>query len=105
MFEVFKNKNIEIKSVNIKFKGSIHTLNWSAKRFNHKNIIINVPFKNNFNINKFRIEKISVEPPFSIKEINPKTPIDINSGESITIKLNINGPDYSYSGPINLEIS
>ncbi|MGC8648988.1 MAG: hypothetical protein ACP5UN_02095 [Candidatus Micrarchaeia archaeon] len=103
MFDLFKKKNIEIKSINIKFNNSIHTLDSKIKKFNSKNIIISIPFRNNIN-NVLNVNKIIVEPPFIIKEIHPEIPIKLKTGESIEIKLFIVGPDYSYSGPINLEM-
>jgi hypothetical protein len=107
-----KKKEVRITTINIKWHGKIHTLEGSktAAEF----LDIDIPFTNkpNENILMFQAQKkkpelilsVEVASPFKLASISPNVPVEVKQDERVVFKLKIGMPDYSYSGPLNIEM-
>ncbi|MGC8571712.1 MAG: hypothetical protein ACP5RI_00095 [Candidatus Micrarchaeia archaeon] len=107
MFEFLKPKNIIVNGINIKLNGFIHSIK-KQNKFSNNNILIKIPFKNNLDGNtqkEININKISVDPPFTISNISPSLPVDVKPNTSIIFQIRLKGPDYKYEGPVSFEFN
>ncbi|MCL5434034.1 MAG: hypothetical protein M1538_03635 [Candidatus Marsarchaeota archaeon] len=107
MFDFLKPKNITINGINIKWEGFVHSLKEQSK-FSKNNILIKIPFKNNFSDSNTKnrdinINNIAVDNPFTILKVIPNLPITIKSNTSIILKIKLKSPDYNYEGPVSFE--
>ena len=50
------------------------------------------------------IEKVEVSGPFTLVSVEPQPPISVEQGTSVTLKMVIDPPAYSYSGPAVIKL-
>ncbi len=113
-FNIFgkKGQSIEISGINLYWKGSMHTLNGVSAKQGEFEVVI--PFRNkkdeslSFLKRKKkaaeRLERITADKPFTILEISPTLPLEIEEGESKEIRIKLKGPDFGYSGILTLKM-
>src|SRR5208283_4365360 len=103
-FELFKKSKVNVTSVNLKWKGSVHSL--GSMKIKGRTFEVKIPFQNkpqdDFNMDFLKtqkkppipIKKIDVKEPFKLIEITPGLPIDVTEGQKVEFKAKIEAPDY-----------
>lgn len=114
VFEFLKKANVVVSSVNVKWRGSTHSLGGISVRSDTFDIII--PFQNkpqeDFNLDFLKtqkrppitITKIDVKEPFKLVSAEPALPKSVEENEKALFKLRIKPPDYGYEGPLGVEL-
>ena len=111
-----KGTKVAVTAVNLKWRGSTHTLGKVEVR--GKTFDVTIPFQNRqqesfeflntyFKQQKkpaIRIKGVLIKEPFKLVSAFPALPVEIKEGEKIEFKLTVNTPDYSYEGPLNIEL-
>lgn len=111
-----KGTKVAVTAVNLKWRGSTHTL--GKVEVKGKVFDVTIPFQNRqqesfeflntyFKPQKkpvMRIKGVSIKEPFKLVSAFPNLPVAIKEGEKIEFKLTVNTPDYSYEGPLNIEL-
>lgn len=111
LFKRKKNFLINIKNINIYWKGAIHTL--KGVESDDKIFTVTIPFsnKNNNNLSFLKkqektpeiIKEINTTKPFRIVSVSPELPIEIPDSESKELGITVEGPDFNYSGVLTLK--
>ncbi|MGC8538766.1 MAG: hypothetical protein ACP5MK_02775 [Candidatus Micrarchaeia archaeon] len=99
---VRRNKiKIDISSVNINYKGMIHTLNGIKA---NKEFVYRMPFTNKEQ-GTIRVLSIAVSEPFALVKLNFSLPKDIEPGQKVEFELRCRyEKDYSYEGPLKVSV-
>lgn len=114
---IFKKANrVVATKVNLKWKGSMHSIDGVPVR---KGVLeITVPFQNR-NEESFeflkeyfmsqkkpaaKIKGVTVSEPFKLISAEPSPPLEVQDGEKAEFRLKIAAPDYAYEGPLNIEL-
>ena len=115
-FNLFgKTSKVAVTAVNLKWKGSTHTL--PGVKIKGATFDLTVPFQNK-NEEKFeflkeyfkqtkpsaKIKSIKVSEPFSLVSSSPQTPIEVQDNQKVEFKLRVAAPEYAYEGPLNIEL-
>ncbi len=110
LFKSKKNFSIDIRNINIYWKGAIHTLD--GIKSNKKIFSIVIPFSNKTTNHLLFLKKQEGKPeiikgiettkPFKIINVDPKLPLSIPDGESEELNISVEGPDFNYSGVLAL---
>ncbi len=114
-FNLFKKSaKVIVTSVNLKWKGSVHSL--GAIKVKGQTFDVKIPFQNkpqdDFNLDFLKTQKkppvvvngIVVNEPFKLISVTPTPPVKIEEGEKIEFKVKAEAPSYSYEGPMNVDI-
>ncbi len=113
-FELFKKSRVNVTSINLKWKGSVHQL--GSIKIKGRTFEVRIPFQNkpqdDFNMDFLKtqkkppipIKKMDVKEPFKLVEITPRLPIEVNEGQRVEFKAKIEAPDYNYEGPLNIDM-
>ncbi|MEM3841345.1 MAG: hypothetical protein QXN59_01460 [Candidatus Micrarchaeaceae archaeon] len=109
------SKLIEIGTVNVRWRGSFHTLPGASS--DTSRFVYVIPFKNTISQNELikdiakeqvpdtmKILGVNVAQPFKLVSVDPNPPFEIKAGEKVEIKLTIDGPTAKYSGPMAVTI-
>ena len=102
-----------ITNFNIYWKGRMHALpgmELKGGRFTYE-----LPFRNSTTEDELTflksqkrppevIEKVEVSGPFTLVSVEPQPPISVEQGTSVTLKMVIDPPAYSYSGPAVIKL-
>lgn len=98
---------VYITTVNLKFMGGTHSLNGMhvpSEVFDYP-----IPFSNKMGSDKLpneivgpkiTISKITVSEPFSLVEVNPSLPVDVQYMSKVDFMLKIRAPSVTYDGPM-----
>ena len=111
-----KGSKVTVTSVNLKWRGSTHTLGKVEVR--GKTFDVGVPFQNKqqesfeflntyFKQQKkpaIRIKGVLIKEPFKIVSAFPQLPVEISENERVEFKFKVAAPDFSYEGPLNIEL-
>ncbi len=119
----FKKKNggkVTITAVNIKWRGSMHAMD--GFEVSENPFTITIPFQNKsqqdalpFDALKerfraqekapVRITGVDVATPFKLVSMEPKLPVDVMSSQRVELKMTLQAPDYTYSGPVAITLN
>ncbi len=112
-FNVFKRRgkdSIKLTAINLYWKGAMHSL--GGMEAEHV-FSVSIPFSNKVdNSLSFlkkqerkpeSVESVEAGKPFKVLEVDPALPLEIPVGESISISIKIEGPEFGYSGPLTLK--
>ena len=100
------DKLISITAINIRLGGDVHSL---PGKDVEKQFFLDVPFNNrlgngllpdNLKGPNITVSDITVDKPFELVSIKPALPIDVSYMSKEVFKLELKGPDGSYSGPL-----
>ena len=115
MFGLFgKKARTTITAINIRLQGHVHQM--AGVSSSEKVIEVKIPFKNKVHSDMLTeagvfksvkgkpisIKEVKVSEPFTIASIEPKAPLEINSGDAVEFKISINAPPHNYSGPLTV---
>ncbi len=100
----------KITNINIAWKGKFHSLNGMEAK--DRTFKVMIPFTNASEVTELVkdflkaneepavISSITVDKPFELIDINPKTPISLKANEKVQFELSIRAPEQSYTGPM-----
>ena len=115
-----KPDRVTISSINIRWRGQMHAMDGFSPK--ERRFTIAIPFQNKTQDSaleqyaalkeKFKtqevppvvINSIQLSDPFRFVSVSPPPPITVKSGEKIEITINVDAPDYAYSGPLTVTI-
>ncbi|MDE1857165.1 MAG: hypothetical protein KGH98_03740 [Candidatus Micrarchaeota archaeon] len=105
-----KGPNLSVSSVNIKWKGRMHTRD--GFQITENPFTVEIPFQNVDGGTLFQfksqapeplnVSKIEIAQPFVLESVSPGLPFQIKSGEKQVFSIKVRAPDYSYSGPLSI---
>jgi hypothetical protein len=113
-FEFFKKTKVSVTAVNLRWKGSTHQL--GPVKITGRTFEVKIPFQNkpqdDYNMDFLKtqkkppipIRKIDAKEPFRLVSVSPSLPVEVNEGDRIEFRAKIEAPDYSYEGPLNIDI-
>ncbi|MGC8479046.1 MAG: hypothetical protein ACP5M9_00010 [Candidatus Micrarchaeia archaeon] len=128
IFDIFKNKKNVLKdkkledpkeeskkagtitAVNIRFGGDVHSLpgmdvdETFTFQLPFQNTIGNGLLPDNLKGPTINVEKITVEKPFTLLDINPKLPTEVPYLTKMKFDLKIKAPEGNYSGPMLIKL-
>lgn len=119
-FKKKEERKVTISAVNIKWRGSMHAMGGFEVKENP--FVITIPFQNKSQQDalpfealkeKFkaqekapiRISGVEVSTPFTFVSVEPKPPVDVMSSQKIELKVTVQAPDYTYTGPVSITLS
>ena len=111
-----KGTKVTVTAVNLKWRGSTHAL--GKIEVKGKTFEIAIPFQNKqqesfeflntyFKQQKkpaIRIKGVAIKEPFKLVSAFPVLPVEVVENDRIILKLKVNAPDYSYEGPLTVEL-
>ena len=116
-----KTPKISITNINLKYRGQIHSiegLDSTESVFSVTIPFTNRPYSNYLTdylseehvikaseFDPINLKSIEAAPPFKIISIEPKLPTKIGPEERVEFKINIQGPEINYMGPMTLEFT
>lgn len=107
-----KPDGIEISSINLKWKGKMHAL--PGLKSQTSKFKVTIPFANKAEgksvIPGLKLQEkgeetitaVEVSQPFKLDGVTPQLPITIERGNKVEIVVDIEGPDFAYSGPLGI---
>lgn len=120
MFGLFgkpKRAKTTISAINIRLQGATHQL--KGIESSESVIPLTIPFKNKVHSDMLTdagvfkaqegkpitIREVKVSDPFSlVGAVEPATPIEIKSGQTVEFKLMLNAPKHNYTGPLTVSL-
>lgn len=114
VFGLFKKAKVVVSSVNVKWRGSTHSL--GGMSVNTESFEVTIPFQHkpqeDFNLDFLKTQKkapvtitrIDVREPFKLISSEPALPQSIDENAKVVFKVKITPPDYNYEGPLNMEL-
>jgi hypothetical protein len=108
---------VTITSINMRWRGTTHSREGMVLK--SRSFSISIPFQNKtsdaalrFDALKERfksqeeppvkIRSIEVSDPFKLLSVEPAPPAEIKSGQKVDFVINVEAPDYGYSGPMTV---
>ncbi len=112
MFDFIKKGRVSVTSLNLKWRGSTHSMGRVAVR--DRTFDVTIPFQNkpqdDYSFLKVQkkppvpVKGISVKQPFKLISVSPQLPIEVAENERVEFKVKVEAPDYAYSGPLEIEM-
>jgi len=105
-------KSVFITNVNIKYRGSVHSLD--SMHVNRGEFELKIPFENktgrdmladNIVRPPLKVEEITVDMPFELVSVSPKLPVSIPYKSKVELLLKVKAPLVGYSGPLTVILS
>ena len=103
----------KVTNFNVYWKGKMHAL--PGMELKDKRFFYELPFKNSSTEDTLTflktqkrapevIEKVEMGEPFKLVSVEPKPPISVEQGQSVTLKMVVDAPEYNYSGPAVIKL-
>ena len=126
LFNIFKKKKsaTHITRTIIRWRGKMHAIDENGYDVNGTTFVKEIPFSNRSSANMLtesnvgnapilkaqkpnpiKITGVEVAAPFKLTGIEPNVPIEVQSDQSVVLRLNIEAPEHSYNGALNITLN